>query len=176
MDKNEIAGRIKLIFDNYFKKKKEAGESHGLVLFQILKGFGFDFELELKLVLSGKKELLKPFAMYYSEMNENFNEIKKYEEKSNSLKISKINLVPDIVIDIQDKNTKSLKKEIYGASGVSEYWEINTDKNDIIVYRLNEDKLKFYSTYYPGDKVKTPIMKGFALSIHDVFNTRVSYD
>lgn len=173
MDKNEIADRIKLIFDNYFKNKKEAGESHGLVLFQVSKGFGYDFELELGLS-SGKKELLKPFAMYYSEMNKNFNEINK--EKGNSLKISRINLVPDIVIDIQDKNTKSSKKEIYGGSGISEYWEINTDKNDIIVYRLSEDKfkLKFYSTYYPGDKVKTPIMKGFALSIHDVFNTRVS--
>jgi hypothetical protein len=173
-EETKISERLFKKFNEYFNSRKDKNESAGLY-FSANQNFD-NFALLFNNPNSDIKNLIKPLGIYFSfdkttacNMGNIYESFLKQEQTI-------IECIPDIIIELScmsDKNLFSVKKKIYEESGIFEYWEINTEKKDIIVYRLNDNKLKFNSTYYPGDKVKTPILKGFGLSIHDVFNSRI---
>jgi hypothetical protein len=173
-EETKISERLFKKFDEYFISRKNKNESTGLY-FSTNQNFD-NFTLLLNNSNSDIKNLIKPLGAYFSFDKTTACNISNIYESFLKQEQVVIECIPDIIIELSymsDKNLFSAKKKIYEELGIFEYWEINTEKKDIIVYRLNDDKLKFNSTYYPGDKVKTPILKGFGLSIHDVFNSRI---
>ncbi len=174
-EETKISERLFKKFDEYFISRKNKNENTGLY-FSTNQSFD-NFTLLLNNSDSDIKNLIKPLGAYFSFDKTTACNIGNIYESFLKQERVVVECVPDIIIElslISDKNLFSDKKKIYEALGIFEYWEINTEKKDIIVYRLDDnDKLKFNSTYYPGDKVKTPILKGFGLSIHDVFNSRI---
>jgi hypothetical protein len=173
-EETKISERLFNKFNEYFISRKNRNENAGLY-FSSNQNVD-NFALLLNNSNSEIKNLIKPLGVYFSldkitdcDVNNIYESFLKQEHVV-------IECTPDIIIEfsyMSDKNIFSVKKKLYEELGVFECWEINTEKKDIIVYRLNDNKLKFSSTYYPGDKVKTPILKGFGLSIHDVFNSRI---
>ncbi|RZD16521.1 MAG: hypothetical protein EVJ46_05770 [Candidatus Acididesulfobacter guangdongensis] len=173
-EETKISERLFKKFDEYFISRKNKNENTGLY-FSANQNFD-NFTLLLNNSNSDIKNLIKPLGAYFSFDKAAACSIGDIYESFLKQEQVVIECIPDIIIELSymsDKNLFSARKKIYEELGIFEYWEINTEKKDIIVYRLNDDKLKFNSTYYPGDKVKTPILKGFGLSIHDVFNSRI---
>ena len=174
-EETKISERLFKKFDEYFISRKNKNENTGLY-FSTNQNFD-NFALLLNNSNSDIKNLIKPLGVYFSSDKTTACNIGDIYESFVKQERVVIECIPDIIVELSymsDKNLFSAKKKIYEELGIFEYWEINTEKKDIIVYRLNDDKLKFSSTYYPGDKVKTPILKGFGLSIHDVFNSRIA--
>jgi Uma2 family endonuclease len=86
---------------------------------------------------------------------------------------------PDIVVEILSpgNNAKELKIKynLYEEFGVKEYWLVYPDERSLIRYILN-DESKFTTegralTF--GDKITTPILPGFELTIDDVFRNLI---
>lgn len=173
-EEKKTGDRILKKFNEYFKNKSDNNENHGMIFCSNLTGNNFEVIFKNE---SLSESVLKPYAAYFGhEKTDSFDLISLYKIYDQGDMIS-IVCIPDIIIEIssiKDKQLPDIKKKIYENYGVLEYWEINFEKKDIITYRLEENKFKFNSTYYPGDKVKTPLLKGFALSIHDVFHSRIS--
>jgi Uma2 family endonuclease len=102
---------------------------------------------------------------------------------------------PDLVAEVLSKTTsendKGIKKEIYEAIGVKEYWIVDTNNKSVEVYLLKDGKYildKFYSVYTDeemqawledkenGENVgeiitefKTSIFDDLTISLEDVF-------
>jgi len=83
---------------------------------------------------------------------------------------------PDIMVEILSpgNNKKELKTkyDLYEEFGVKEYWVVYPEEQSIIQYILNS-RGKFTvegGALTVGDKLKTPILPGFELSVDDVFS------
>jgi Uma2 family endonuclease len=84
---------------------------------------------------------------------------------------------PDLVVEIlspgNNRKEINIKYDLYEEFGVREYWVIYPDEQSLVRYVLNEAG-KFITegrALTCGDKITTPILPGFALSLDDVFGT-----
>jgi Uma2 family endonuclease len=100
---------------------------------------------------------------------------------------------PDLVVEVLSKSTserdRGIKKEIYEAIGVKEYWIVSTTERSIEVYLLKDGKFvldKVYSIYTAEDmeaimeddekerekiitEFKTSIFDDLVVAVEDVF-------
>lgn len=84
---------------------------------------------------------------------------------------------PDIVIEILSKgnNTKELKYkyEVYEESGVKEYWIIQPEEENMMIYTLVAGKYIPSKLFTTGDEITTPILPGFILNLNELFDNLV---
>jgi Uma2 family endonuclease len=80
---------------------------------------------------------------------------------------------PDMVIEILSKgnNKKELqnKYEVYEESGVKEYWIINTEEQNLMIYTLVDGTYQPSKLFTVGDEIQTPILPGLVVNLEDVF-------
>ncbi len=81
---------------------------------------------------------------------------------------------PDLIIEILSpgNNRKELhnKYEVYEESGVQEYWIIQPEDQNLLIYTMVDGKYKASKLFTSGDVITTPIMPGFKLDLEEVFN------
>ena len=82
---------------------------------------------------------------------------------------------PDIMVEVlspgNNKKELKIKYDLYEEFGVKEYWVVYPDEQSIIIYNLNKEG-KFVAESRAltlGDKITTPILPGFELTLDDVF-------
>lgn len=80
---------------------------------------------------------------------------------------------PDIVLEILSpgNNKKELqnKYEVYEEAGVLEYWIIHPGEKTFLKYNLVDNKYQASKLLTIGDKITTPILPGFVLTLDEVF-------
>ena len=63
--------------------------------------------------------------------------------------------VPDMVVEVLSRSTKNndltIKKDVYEANGVKEYWIINPWEKSVAVYLLRDGKFQFDHEYFKCD-------------------------
>jgi Uma2 family endonuclease len=81
---------------------------------------------------------------------------------------------PDLVVEILSPgNTKHevrTKFELYEEAGVREYWLINPEEENIIIYLLDENKkLNSGKMYAGGDIISSTAVAGFTIDVEQLF-------
>jgi Uma2 family endonuclease len=81
----------------------------------------------------------------------------------------------DLVIEILSPGTQNrqrdltAKRRLYGKYGVTEYWIIDSENQEIIVLRLKGKTLKETSMLKGDDELSSPLLSGFQLKVSTIF-------
>jgi len=84
---------------------------------------------------------------------------------------------PDLIVEILSPSNKSydrvLKKDLYEAFGVKEYWIIDLDEDAVEVYRLSLPSGKFLApeVYARSQVLKTGVIPGIEIHLDEVFTS-----
>ena len=105
--------------------------------------------------------------------------------------------VPDMVVEVLSKSTMrrdmTVKKDVYEANGVKEYWIIDPWKESISVYNLIDGKFLFDDEYIYYDKyewedltdeqraeakleIKVSTIEGLTVKLNDIFDWVIRED
>ena len=107
-----------------------------------------------------KKNIVQPDVLFIS------NERKKIIDKW-------VMGAPDLIIEIHSKSTKTKDKKpkfkLYEKYAVKEYWMVDTDKRTVDVQILVDGKFHQKSEYKKGEILQSDILKGFEISIDEIF-------
>jgi len=82
---------------------------------------------------------------------------------------------PDLVVEILSEHTAkkdmTVKLGLYERHRVKEYWIVNPDGKNIMVFKFDNKRKKYKrpETYFPGDELKAGIFKGLIINMDDVF-------
>jgi Uma2 family endonuclease len=70
-----------------------------------------------------------------------------------------------------DNSKRELKDkfEIYQEAGIPEYWIVDPEREDIIVYSLVKDVYVGSAPYCTGDILKSKSIKGFEIELTRIF-------
>ena len=83
---------------------------------------------------------------------------------------------PDLVVEILSPSTSSRdwreKRDLYAKHGVNEYWVVDTANRVVFVMLLKDGVLEIVQTYASGDVLTSPTLKGFKVSVDDLFMER----
>ncbi len=81
---------------------------------------------------------------------------------------------PDLIVEILSKgnNKKELqnKYEVYEECGVKEYWIINPEEQNLMVYTLLDGNYKPSKLFTTGDEITTNILPGLIINLEDIFS------
>ena len=108
-----------------------------------------------------------PFAVFLNENNENYVEpdISVICDK-NKITDKGCNGAPDWIIEIVSSGSKSMdyfkKLFKYRTAGAREYWIVDPIKNQILVYRFEQETMEEYSF---GEDVPVGIYEGFSIRV-----------
>ncbi len=86
------------------------------------------------------------------------------------------NGAPDIVVEILSPGNSSRemkdKFELYEASGVLEYWIVDPEHQDVVIYSPNKEGVYFGSRpYVIGDILNTSLLPGLVIDVKEVFDS-----
>ncbi len=81
---------------------------------------------------------------------------------------------PDLVVEILSEHTSkkdmTVKLDLYERHHVKEYWIVNPDGKNIMVFKLDRSKkYKKPETYFVGDELKVGIFKDLTIVLDEVF-------
>ena len=81
---------------------------------------------------------------------------------------------PDLVVEIlspgNSKKEIRLKHELYEEAGVKEYWIVNPEEENIVVFILNEEgKLSGLKMYASGDIIQSIAVPGLNINLTEIF-------
>ena len=80
---------------------------------------------------------------------------------------------PDLVVEIISPSSTGrdwvTKRDLYARYGVKEYWLIDPINRTLWVMRLRNGFLELSDTLYEGDTLSSSTIKGFSVSISDIF-------
>jgi len=80
---------------------------------------------------------------------------------------------PDLMVEIlspgNSRKEVTIKFELYQEAGVREYWIINPTEQNIIVYKLINNKFISEKTYAPGDVLLSYAIEGLSVNVAEVF-------
>jgi Uma2 family endonuclease len=81
----------------------------------------------------------------------------------------------DLVIEILSPGTQnrqrdlSAKRKLYGKYGVKEYWIVDSENLEVLVFRLEGQALEEIATFKSSDNLTTPLLPGFQLKVNIIF-------
>ena len=82
---------------------------------------------------------------------------------------------PDLIVEILSPSTRNQdlgpKKKIYAASGVSEYWVVDPDNHQVLVFRFAVDALTPVETLNKTDVLTSDQFAGLEIDLTDVFES-----
>ena len=81
---------------------------------------------------------------------------------------------PDLVVEIlspgNSKKEIRLKHELYEEAGVKEYWIVNPEEENIVVFVLNEAGKFFGIDMYAGDDtIRSLAITGLTINLSEIF-------
>src|SRR6266550_1523168 len=82
----------------------------------------------------------------------------------------------DIVIEILSPGTQnrqrdlSTKRELYGKYGVKEYWIVDSENQEVLIFRLQQNILEEIATLKADDEITSPLLSGFKMKVSTIFN------
>ncbi len=82
----------------------------------------------------------------------------------------------DLVIEILSPGTQnrqrdlSAKCQLYGKYGAKEYWIVDSEKQEVLVFRLQEQTLEEIATLKSDDELTSPLLSDFRLKVSTIFN------
>ena len=82
----------------------------------------------------------------------------------------------DLVVEILSLGTVNrrrdliAKNQLYGKYGVAEYWIVDSENCNVLIYRLKGEALEEISKLSPEDVITSPILPGFRLMVSTIFN------
>lgn len=81
----------------------------------------------------------------------------------------------DLVIEILSPGTQnrqrdlSAKRQLYGKYGVKEYWIVDSENQEVLVLRLQEQTLEEIATLKIDGELTSPLLSGFQLKVSAIF-------
>jgi Uma2 family endonuclease len=76
---------------------------------------------------------------------------------------------PDLVVEIRSPGTAhrdlTLKRKLYGAHGVAEYWTVDVDADRVEVFRGDAGALTRVATLDAGDTLESPLFPGLLIDL-----------
>lgn len=80
---------------------------------------------------------------------------------------------PDLIVEIlspgNNKMELKYKYELYESFGVREYWIINPESQNLIIYKLTDCKYVPSRLLTSGDVVESTVIEGFTLDLEEFF-------
>ncbi|HOD41837.1 MAG TPA: Uma2 family endonuclease [Candidatus Wallbacteria bacterium] len=82
---------------------------------------------------------------------------------------------PDLIVEILSEHTSkkdmTVKLDLYERHRVKEYWIVNPDGKNIMVFKFDNKSKKYKrpETYFAGDELKVGIFKNLKIKLDDVF-------
>lgn len=84
-------------------------------------------------------------------------------------------MAPELVVEVlsqtaQDiRRDKEIKLKLYSQYGVQEYWIVDWQAQNVMVYRRSQGRLALVCTLYSEDRLTSPLFPNFSLNITDIF-------
>ena len=81
----------------------------------------------------------------------------------------------DLVVEVTSPGAENrrrdllVKRQLYGKSGVTEYWVVDSDNRQIEVYRLQGESLENAGTFRNDDVLDTSLLPDFELTADAIF-------
>ena len=95
------------------------------------------------------------------------------KEREHIISEANIQGAPDLVVEILSPSTSSRdwreKRQLYAEHGVGEYWTADASNKVVYVMLLKNGVLEIVETYASGDTLTSPTLKGFEVSVDDLF-------
>ena len=95
------------------------------------------------------------------------------KERQHIITEANIQGAPDLVVEILSPSTSRNdwreKRDLYAEHGVNEYWVVDTANRVVYVMLLKDGVLEIVETYASGDVLTSPTLKGFEVSVDDLF-------
>lgn len=80
---------------------------------------------------------------------------------------------PSLVVEVLSNSTRSKdmvqKLDLYMESGIGEYWIVNTESQEIYIYRFSEDRIAEIRTFKGNEHARSVIFQGLAVDLARVF-------
>jgi Uma2 family endonuclease len=80
------------------------------------------------------------------------------------------NLIVEILSPGNSKTELKHKYELYESNGVSEYWIIHAETQDLLIYSLMNGKYVPSRLFTSGDVVESRVLPGFKLDLEEFFS------
>jgi Uma2 family endonuclease len=145
-----VSRNLESIID-FFLKKEKMGERMGEI-----------FDAPCDVILSDY-DIVVPDLVYVS------------KERKSIITEANIQGGPDLIVEILSPSYRNydrvLKKDLYEAFGVKEYWIIDLDEDAVEVYRLSLSSRKFLApeVYTRSQVLKTEVIPGIEIHLDGVF-------
>ena len=95
------------------------------------------------------------------------------KEREHIISEANIQGAPDLVVEILSPSTSRRdwreKRQLYAEHGVGEYWTADASNKVVYVMLLKNGVLEIVETYASGDVLTSPTLKGFEVSVDDLF-------
>ena len=85
-----------------------------------------------------------------------------------------LKIAPTLVVEILSPATarrdRLEKKRLYEANGVEEYWLVDPDRREVVVFRLVRGKYTPGTRYTASQTLRSRVLSGCALAVHSLFS------
>ena len=82
----------------------------------------------------------------------------------------------DLVIEVMSPGTANrqrdltAKRELYAKYGVEEYWIVDSENRQVLIYRLQGETLEEMTVLTDKDEITSAVLPGFQLPVRAIFN------
>lgn len=84
--------------------------------------------------------------------------------------------IPTLVVEILSKSTRSkdmIKKlNLYSKSGIEEYWIVDAESKQIIIYEFSDKEIQKFNIYHENEIIKSNRFSGLEIDISQIFTKR----
>ena len=81
--------------------------------------------------------------------------------------------VPDLAVEVLSPSTRAIdlgeKRDEYAQAGISEYWIVEPDAQNISAYTLEGDRYRLAARWRPTEQLHSNLLPDFSLAVDDVF-------
>ena len=131
-----------------------------LIQFVTENGLGRVYQAPFDVVLSNT-DVVQPDLLFVS------------NERAHVITPANAQGAPDLVVEILSPSTAerdlTFKRSLYARHGVSEYWIVDTAARNVTVLVLRGGGFEVAGEYGEGETLTSPTLRGFALSVDDLF-------
>jgi prevent-host-death family protein len=121
------------------------------------------YDIELRRT-SENINIVQPDMMIICDLEEKLNEADYYKG------------VPSLVVEVLSKSTRRKdliqKLDLYMSCGVSEYWIVNPDNQEVTVYFFEDQNISNSATYKNSDAAQSFIFTGLSAEIRRIFRVK----
>ncbi len=94
-------------------------------------------------------------------------------EREGIITYANVQGAPDLAVEIAspstDERDRTVKRNLYAAHGVGEYWLVDPDAMTVTVLVLGDGAFEEAGVYRNGDTMTSPTLEGFSVNLDDIF-------